>query len=313
MILVAGEALMDMLPRPLAGGGESRLPVPGGSPFNVALALGRLGVPVRFLCRLSTDAFGERLAATLIESGVDLSWCPRTADLTTLGFVTFDPQAGTNRYAFYTEGTAGCGLRQEDLAPLTWEAIEALHIGSFSLAVEPFGSTIEALLPRKPERRPVFLDPNIRPFLIPDRERFLRRHGHMVKSATVIKLSLEDLEWLHPGSGAEETARAYLESGARLVVVTRGAEGALAFTRRGRAEAPPRPVEVVDTVGAGDTFQAALIGWLRERRCLADEAIDRLTAEDLRALLGFAAEAASINCSRAGCNPPRRSELPPSV
>lgn len=309
MILVIGEALMDMLPRPVAGG-EGRLPVPGGSPFNVALALGRLGVPVRFLCRLSTDDFGERLAATLVESGVDLSWCPRTTDLTTLGFVTVDPRAGTNRYAFYTEGTAGCGLREEDLSALTWEAIEALHLGSFSLAVEPFGTAIEALLARKPERRAVFLDPNIRPFLIPNRERFLLRYLRVAGSATVIKMSLEDLEWLHPRSGAEETARAYLESGVRLVVVTRGAEGALAFNRRGAAEAPPRPVDVVDTVGAGDTFQAALITWLRERGCLDGEAIDGLTAEDLKALLGFAAEAAAINCSRAGCNPPRRSELP---
>lgn len=309
MILVVGEALIDMLPREVAGEPHLR-PVPGGSPFNVAMALGRQEVPVRYLCRMSTDAFGELLSQTLADSGVDLAWCPRTALLSTLGFVSLDPQTKGARYAFYTENTAGCSLQTEDLPVPLPDQVTAIHIGSFSIAVEPFGATIETLIEQHAGKRCVSFDPNIRPFLIPDRDPFLARYQRLAARADLVKLSLEDLEWLYPGTPPEQVVEGLLAGGARLVVLTRGGEGALARTTRHQAETRLPDVEVVDTVGAGDTFQAALLAWLDSRKKLTRDGLDSLNPAELQSLLQFAAQAAAINCTRAGCNPPWRRELP---
>lgn len=309
-VLVTGEALIDMLPREGPRGEALRLPVPGGSPFNVALALGRLGVPVRYLCPLSTDAFGDLLAATLRESGVQLDWSRRTPALSTLGFVTLDPTSRSARYAFYTDGTAGSALTVADLPdPLPTE-VTAVHVGSFSLAVEPFGTAVETLVRDRVGDRLLAYDPNIRPFLVPDRERLLVRHRVIAARADLIKLSLEDLEWLHPGAAPGSVANAYLDAGASLVVVTRGADGAVGFIRGHHVECPPPPVEVVDTVGAGDTFQASLLTWLAEHQRLSRPGLAGVGPGELRALLEFASAAAALNCTRAGCQPPWRRELP---
>ncbi len=346
VILVAGEALIDMLPLE-AGGMPCLRPVPGGSPFNVARALSRLGISTRFLCRLSTDAFGDLLTRSLAESGVDLTDCPRTPALSTLGFVTFDAASREARYAFYTEGTAGCALGPEDLPRPLAPDLRAVHVGSFSLAVEPFGAAIEQLvlesagrgrsagadgrgagpsvraeadpIPTQPEagamRRPgalfVSYDPNIRPFLIPDRKRFLSRHQRIGRRADLIKLSREDLQWLHPGADEDAVVRGYLEEGAAMVVVTRGEKGSSAWNRDLRdpvTVGPPR-VDVVDTVGAGDTFQAALLAWLARRGALGFESVGRLDRKEVRALLAFATDAAGVTCSRPGCDPPWLREL----
>lgn len=309
MILVAGESLIDMLPSGEPGA-EVLRPVVGGSPFNVALALGRLGVPVRYLCPLSTDTFGARMREALRESGVDVSLCPRTEALSTLGFVFLDPATRSASYAFYTDGTAGCALSVRDL-PETWDAeLKCLHIGSFSLAVEPFGSAVETLVGRLPTDRVLSLDPNVRPFLVRDRDRFLRRYLGLMGRVDLLKLSVEDMEWLHPRSTQSEVARGYLDSGARLVVITDGARGASAHTRSGTARIEAPPVQVVDTVGAGDTFQAAMLTWLSEHGRLLRPALDGLGDTELERMLGFATRAAAINCTRPGCQPPRRAEVP---
>jgi fructokinase len=309
MILVAGEALIDMLPATDADGARLLRPAPGGSPFNVALALGRLGAPVRFLCPLSRDAFGRELRATLAGSAVDLSACPETDALSTIGFVTTDPSTGRNDYAFYTNETAGCALSVSDLPLPLNPATRAVHVGSFSIAVEPFGSAIDALVEALPRDRVLSLDPNIRPFLIPDRSSFLKRLTRLLARADLVKLSLEDLQWLHPGSTQEDVAAQILSQGASLVVITLGAEGAIAFTSGLRVRAKAPPTEVVDTVGAGDTFQAALLAWLFERGALERERIRGLGEGDLQSMLAFACAAAALNCARPGCDPPRRSEL----
>ncbi|MCC6231206.1 MAG: carbohydrate kinase [Verrucomicrobiales bacterium] len=311
MILVTGEALIDMLPGTTSAGETILKPTPGGSPFNVALALGRLGAQVRFLCPFSTDAFGCRLAATLEESGVDLSAAPRTRALSTLGFVDLDPKTKAARYAFYTDNTAGCGLRREDLPlPLASE-ITALNVGSFSLAVEPFGSAVETLVGDHAGDRLVALDPNVRTFLIGNRDRFLMRYLRLVGRADILKMSVEDLEWLHPRSTIEEASRAYRDAGVGLVVVTRGADGATAIAGDLVVSVGAEPVHVVDTVGAGDTFQAAMLVWLAERNRLSRPGVRSWTEPDLRSLLHFASKAAALTCARAGCQPPRRAEIAP--
>ncbi len=308
MILVTGEALIDMLPGTLDGTPVLK-PTPGGSPFNVALALGRLGVRVRFLCPFSDDAFGQRLAATLEASGVDLSVAPRTRALSTLGFVDLDPATRAARYAFYTENTAGCGLRREDLPLPLPDEVTALHVGSFSLAVEPFGTAVEALVSKHAGDRVVAFDPNVRPFLVPDRERFLMRYRRLLGRADLVKMSLEDFEWLHPGGSLESAVRTCHDAGVGLVVVTRGAEGATAYAAGLAVAVPPVPVTLVDTVGAGDTFQAAMLAWLTGQQRLDRRGVREWSEQDLRAMLGFAAQAAAVTCSRAGCNPPTRREL----
>ncbi len=317
-ILVAGEALIDLLP---AGGGrgegrgaspEGRLEfraVPGGSPFNVAFALGRLGVPVRFVCPFSHDPFGELLFRTQQESGVDLSWAPRTSALSTLGFAAVDPVTGAARYSFYTEGTAGCGLRPEDVPQPLPEDVAALHVGSFSLAIDPFGSTVAGLVEREAGRRLISLDPNIRPFLLRDRASFWPRWERLLARASLVKLSEEDLAWLYPGGSAEAVLGELLDAGPELVVLTRGADGVVGRTRTLSVSVPACRVTLVDTVGAGDTFQAALLAGLRAQRRLAPGRLGDLSEADLKILLEFASRAAAVTCSRAGCNPPRLSEL----
>jgi fructokinase len=308
MILVAGESLIDLLPRTGADG-EMFLAVPGGSPFNVALAVGRLGVPVSFFGGLSRDAFGDRLREALICSGVDISLCPTRSALATLGFVKHDAVTGNPRYAFYTEGTAGCDLRGEDL-PKCWPAsLRWVHFGSFSLATEPIGSTLEAVLDHRPPGCLIAVDPNIRPFLIEDRSAFERRWARFAEAAHLLKASEEDLAWFDPKTTPESYAAERLAAGVRLVVVTRGAAGAVAFNRAGAIAVPSTPVPLVDTVGAGDTFQAALLTWLVRNGCQTPEQLQNLDGASLRRMLQFAAAAAAITCSRSGCNPPWRSEM----
>jgi fructokinase len=303
MILVVGEALIDMLPVERNG---VRLfqPAPGGSPFNVALALGRLEVEVKFLCPFSRDAFGESLAGALRDSHVDLSLCPMVDALSTLGFVTVDPASRSARYAFYTAGTAGCALLPDQVPDPLPAGVSWLHLGSFSLAVEPFGSTAERLAQSARGRCLLSLDPNIRPFLVQDRDRYVARLERLAGMADLIKVSDEDLGWLQPGIAVERAAQDYLRRGAKLCVVTHGGQGAEAWSGRGHARVPAQPVEVVDTVGAGDTFHAATLAWLERAGKRDATALAQLSARELEEMLACAARAAAINCSRAGCDPP---------
>ncbi len=312
MILVVGESLMDMLPRE-SGGRGCFLPIPGGSPFNVSVALGRLGVPVRFLCPLSRDPFGELLRHVLLASRVDVSLCPLTTALTTLGFVTPEASSGTSNYAFYTAGTAGCALAPGHLPEQLPASTRCLHIGSFSLAVEPFGSASEKLLNDHANGRVVSLDPNIRPFLIPDKASFVQRLDRILLRTHLVKLSAEDAEWLRPGVSFDVLAGDYLDRGARLVVFTLGAGGSLAFTREEQVSVAAPPVHLADTVGAGDTFHAAMLCWLVRNHLLTPEKIGSLSGGQLQSLLGFAAAAAAITCSRPGCDPPWDRELAAST
>lgn len=311
MILVAGESLIDMLPHPKDVGTDpdclSYRGHAGGSPFNVARALGRLGVPVQFLCPLSTDRFGVHLRDCLVESHVDISACPQLDAPSTLGFVDPSSATGSARYVFYTEKTAGCALRPEHLPNLQESPIRVLHFGSFSLGTDPIGSSLKSLCDRRHPSQWISLDPNIRPFLIHDREAYLDRLNGFLSVAHLVKLSDEDLEWIAPGTSPEAFCEERLQRGNHLVVVTRGANGLLLANRSYRVSCPVVPGEVADTVGAGDTCQAALLAWLyRQAPSLPDppEFLSSLSESQLRQMGHFAAQAAAINCSRPGCNPP---------
>jgi fructokinase len=238
---------------------------------------------------------------------VDTRWVARLGAPTTLGLVGLDPQ-GVPSYAFYGEGCADRQLQPQHLNPLPAK-VRALHFGSYAMVVEPTGSTLRALAMAERGRRLIAYDPNVRLNVEPDLERWRETVGGMAAHADLIKVSEEDLELLYPGRPAEAAAQAWLDAGCALVVVTRGAEGALGFRRGERLQVPAPATVVVDTVGAGDTFQAALLCALGECRALDAAALAALPAARLDQVLRFAARAAALTCSRRGADLPRAAEL----
>lgn len=307
MIVSCGEALIDFLPRRGEGGATVYAPAAGGSPMNVAIAAARLDAPAGFFGGLSTDLFGDLLRAALSRSGVDLGYVATSERPTTLAFVNFD--GGDARYAFYDENSAGRMLTDSDL-PAFAKEVAALHFGSFSLAAEPCGTAFEALMRREQHSRVISLDVNVRPTLIRNRDGYLARIARLVAMSDIVKLSAEDLDWLAPQASFGDTAAAWLASGARIVILTRGRDGAEAVSAAGRVTVPGHAVEVADTIGAGDTFTGAMLARLHETGALTKAAVAGMTVEGLSALLGFAVSAAAITVSRPGADPPWRRELP---
>jgi fructokinase len=307
MIISCGEALIDFLPRKGADGAAVFQPFVGGSLFNVAVALGRLGVPAGFFSGLSTDFFGGMLLEALAASRVDTRLCRVDGRPTTLAFVSLSDD-GQARYAFFDEGSAGRTLEEGDLPALP-VGVTALHFGSFSLAEEPCGSTYETLMRNEAPFRVVSLDPNIRPSLIRNRDGYMARIGRLVAMSDIVKLSEDDLAWMAPGGAFESLAAAWLEAGAKVVILTRGAEGARAVTRSLAVEVPAVKVAVADTIGAGDTFSAGVLARLHGKGLLDKRAVGRLSEADLADALSYAAKAASITASRPGADPPWLHEM----
>jgi fructokinase len=306
MIVVCGEALIDMLPRKGADGAAVFQPFVGGSPYNVAIALGRLEMATSFFGGLSTDFFGEMLRKALTASRVDVSFANVSDRPTTLAFVSL--AEGQARYAFLDENSAGRMLTEIDLPAFPVE-VTTVHFGSFSLASEPCGSAYEMLAQREHLSRVISLDPNIRPTLIKNRDAHIARIERLVGYADIVKLSEDDLAWLAPGANFDAFADAWLDRGAKLVVMTRGATGASARSRRVSVSVPAVEVRIADTIGAGDTFSAALMARLDERGLLTKLDVAALSEAAINDLLGYAAKAASITCSRPGADPPWRREL----
>lgn len=306
MIVCCGEALIDMLPRESAAGESCFAPYVGGAVFNTAIALGRLEIPVGFFTGISTDFFGAMLIDTLKASRVDLRYLKRSDLPTTLAFVRLVD--GHASYLFYDENTAGRMLELSDL-PAIDDAVEAMHFSCISLIPEPCGSTYEALMRREHDRRVMMFDPNIRSNFIRDKPSHLARMKRMLAMADIVKLSDEDLDWFGETGTTEEIAARWLKLGPKLIVVTRGGRGAVAFSARHRVSVDAVKVQVVDTVGAGDTVNAGILASLREQGLLTKAALADLTEEQIRSVLGFAGKAAAITVSRAGANPPWRHEL----
>jgi len=306
MILCCGEALIDMLPRTSAAGEAVFAPYPGGAVFNTAVALGRLGAPVGFFGGLSSDMFGDMLRSSLTESGVGVGYACFSARPTTLAFVRLaDGQAN---YLFYDEGTAGRMLAEADL-PILGPEVDAMLFGAISLIPEPCGSAYEALMAREHPARVIMLDPNIRPGFIADAEKHRARMLRLMAMADIVKLSDEDLAWFGEDGTIEEIAMRWLTKGPNLVLVTHGGDGATGYTARHTVRVPSSRVTVVDTVGAGDTFNAGVLASLHDDGLLTKGAIASLSREQIVAALDLGVRAAAVTVSRAGANPPWREEL----
>lgn len=306
VILSCGEALIDFLPHRMGAVAAYR-PAPGGSLYNVAVGLGRLGVPAGFLGGLSSDFFGDMLLQGLAASGVSDAYVARLERPSTLAFVSLDTDEP--HYAFYDEGAADrswTGAADVALAP----TVRALHFGSLALLREPAASAYESLLLRERARgRLLSLDPNIRAAMVRDEPAYRARLDRAIAAADVVKVSAIDLDWLAPGADAARVAAGWLERGPSLVVLTRGGRGPVAYRAGGTIEERAAPAQVVDTVGAGDSFMAGLLAFLAGAACLAPDALRALPAEGLREGLRYASRVAAFTCGRAGADPPWRHEL----
>ncbi|MBO6719093.1 MAG: carbohydrate kinase [Rhizobiaceae bacterium] len=306
MILCCGEALIDMLPGTDEGGRTVFAPHVGGAVFNTAVALGRLGAPASFFSGLSTDFFGEELKAALETSKVDLRHVRFSDRPTTVAFVKLD--GGHASYIFYDENSAGRMLTLDDLPDLGPD-VSALHFSCISLVPEPCGSTYEELMRREHQTRVTMLDPNLRGPFIKDPAGHRERLKRMIAMADIVKLSDEDLAWFSEDGTAEDIAKRWIADGPALVVVTAGANGAVAYTANNRVEVPAVPVSVADTVGAGDTFNAGLLAAFHDAGQLTKDRIRSLSTDEVRTALELAARAAAVTVSRPGANPPWRYEL----
>jgi fructokinase len=310
MFLSCGDALFDCFSVPTDGPATIRLEGRvGGSPLNVAVGLARLGRPSAYFTKNSTDLFGRRILAFLRKEGVDTSLMLAASNNSTLAMVELD-QAGVPSYVFYTDGTADRSLALAELPSSLPTAIRAIHIGSYTTATEPTASSLVALVKRERERRFISYDPNVRPSIEPDLDVWRSRIASLSGIVHLLKLSSEDAQLLYPNQSLEHLAQDWIGRGVRLIIVTKGMEGALAFTGHGcSAAVPGMHVDVVDTVGAGDTFQAATLVWLENHVALGPAAAADLDSDALRSLLSFGARAAAITCSRRGADLPFAAEL----
>jgi fructokinase len=307
MILSCGEALIDMLPRTSTAGEACFAPYAGGAVFNTAIALGRLGAPSAFFSGISNDMLGEILADSLTASRVDTRYLARSGRPTTVAFVKL--VNGQATYAFYDEGTAGRMLSLDQLPTLPPE-VTTLFLGGISLVNDPAASTYEALQARESAARVTMIDPNIRPGFIAGKEaQYRARIERMVARADIVKLSDEDLHWLEGQGDLTTLARGILARGPKVVFITEGAKGARAVTATQDRFVAATPVTVVDTVGAGDTFNAGVLAALSQAGALTKAGVAALDAATLDAALSLGTRAAAVTVSRAGANPPWSHEL----
>ena len=269
MILCCGEALIDMLPRQLEDGEGVFLPVPGGAVFNTAIALGRLGEKAGFFSSLSTDMFGDQLVSALEASSVDASLCLRKPLPTTLAFVKLTD--GQAEYSFFDENSAGRNLEGADLPNLPGE-VRALHFGAISLIPEPCGGAYEKLMERNQDKL-LSLDPNIRPGFITDPTAHRQRISRMAQMADIIKVSDEDLEWIADGQSVDSVIDEWLKGSVSVVLLTKGKDGVSVFSGSSQFDMPAPLIKVVDTIGAGDTFNAGMLAGLRENKLLTKVAL----------------------------------------
>ncbi len=306
MILCHGEMLIDFIPTEARDGSLAYRPAVGGSPGNVALTISRLGVPAGFVGGLSTDLFGEQIAAQLESNGVSMAYVSRLDRPTMLAFV--DLKGEEPRYAFYDLESAPRNWRLEDMPPIAPE-VNALHFGSLSLIRLPAANAFAELMRREAGRRIISFDPNIRPSLVEDEADYRARLNEIFHLADVIKLSGADLAWIAPDRDIAELAADWLAAEARIVMMTRGGEGATIFARGASASRPTVKVKVADTVGAGDAAMGGLLAALHDRDALSRERLENLSEAELVEILDFALAVAAITCSRVGADPPSRADL----
>ena len=301
MILCCGEALIDMLPRQSEADEPCFAPHAGGSVFNTSVALGRLGAPVQFFSGIAADMFGDILRAELDASGVDSTPCALCDRPSTLAFVKL--VNGHASYAFYDENSAGRMLTPVDLPE---DTPEALFFGGISLVVEPCGTAYETLMLREAPHKLTMIDPNIRPSFITDEAAYRARLGRMLNAADIIKTSDEDLTWI---TGGTNVASLFDNASTQVVLLTRGSEGVTIYTPETSFDVPAMKADVVDTVGAGDTFSAGFLAQMYKNGHLTKGNLPQATTTDLKDAAAFGAKVAAITVSRAGANPPWAAEL----
>lgn len=312
MITVAGEALIDLVGEP---GTQTYRAIPGGSPANVAISIARLRHPVRMLARLSTDPFGRRLHDHLIANDVDLSGSVDVDEPTSLAIASLD-RSGRASYSFYLDRTADWQWTRDELPAHLDASTTALHTGSLALALAPGAQALEDLISAQ-RTATVSIDLNLRPTILPDRDRERARIERQLRVAHIVKASDEDLAWLYPGAAIDDIAAKWRAAGVSCVVVTLGAQGAYLLAPNGVAHRQTaRPVEVIDTVGAGDAFTGGMLVALSAIDALGDSPSERLaavTAQQWLGVLDHAGEVAAITCGRLGADPPTLDELDSTI
>lgn len=319
MIAVGGENLIDLVAEAQTGNdgahtgansGARYLPIPGGGPFNVAMAAGRQGQNVTYLTPISSDAFGGLLAHCLDDAAVTIA-APRVSQPTSLAVVSLGAN-GTPSYSFHRNDTAERQVTLDRLASWMPAATKIFHVGGLALIDGADADAWEhQFLNCKAKKILTSLDPNVRPALITERAPYGARIRRMMQAADVLKLSDEDLLWLYPDRPLEQAlADCRADCGAALFVLTLGADGARGFVNDLAVHVPSTPVKtMVDTVGAGDTFMASLLGWASTTGRDSRTALEQTDEASLTAALSHAAKAAALNCGRSGCNPPWSHEL----
>ena len=303
VLTVVGEALIDLVPRGVGGEYQAHA---GGSPFNVAVALARLGHRTALMARLAENGFGRLLRDTAMAEGIDLRQAARATEHATLAVVSADSPAQVT-YDFYLEGTADWQWTAAELDRLPADT-QILHFGSIASWTVPGSRLIDHLVRKARACSGVLVsyDPNIRPPVLGARARGRQFVERSVRHAHVAKASREDLEWLYPGRSVDEVAFAWTELGAALVVVTDGADGAVAYRTGARPlRRPGRPVTVVDTIGAGDAFTAGMLSGLARRDLGVPARLAAISDPALTEVLDEAVLVSSLTCERAGADPPR--------
>ncbi|MFX3681064.1 MAG: carbohydrate kinase family protein [Hyphomicrobiales bacterium] len=309
MILTCGEALFDMFARPSdasGGHGVSVDGVVGGSPLNVALGLSRMGTSAGLFTRLSTDLLGRRLRGFMADNGVLDRYCVETDNLTTVALVETGPD-GHPRYSIYCNGTADCSMEPSDIPDQLGDDVDVIHLGSFATVFEPTGNTLRTLARREADARFISFDPNVRTMVVADLDLWRQRIGEMLPLAGLVKASDEDVGLLWPGKPLEWFIEQALVAGADLAFVTRGPNGAIAGSADGRlTHVPGIAVDVVDTVGAGDTFMAACLHSLKANDLVG---AGKARNADIAEVAGFAVRASALTCTRRGADLPTLAEI----
>lgn len=308
MIICCGESLIDMIPIEIKDNDILYSPLTGGAIFNTSIALGRLNISVGLLSGVSTDLFGEKLVSDLIYSNVNVDYLIRNPKPTTLAFVAI--QNGHAKYTFYDKSSAGNSICLNDF-PNIPKFVSTLCFGGISLCTDPAASAYEKLLIQESNNRVIFLDPNIRSNFINDENTYRVRLRKMISLSDILKVSDEDLDWLDISDGClEEKVKSLHQLGAKIVIVTKGANGVCAYIPNTEAiSLPAKKVNVIDTVGAGDTFNAGFLAKLNQLDLLSKKQIQSLSIEKIKIALEYGINAASITVSRKGANPPLLSEL----
>jgi fructokinase len=311
MLLSCGDALIDFIPVPAADGRNALRPLVGGSCFNVAVGMARLGAEAGFVGGISTDLFGRMIESYAAESNVDLKFAVRSAHQTKLAFVSMaDGQAS---YAFYDENTASKNWSYRR-GTIPFRDIDAIHLGSTTLVNDATKRHALVLIEDAHGVATISLDPNCRPSLVTDKTAYVAGVEAFTRAAHIVKMSDADFDYLYGGDDYAVKAAAMLEQGTELVVVTRGDRGALAWHKKaGAFDIAGRPANVVDTVGAGDSFQAALLFALRAIGRIKADALAGARADELHRVLSFCVTCAAVTCSRAGANPPYLAEVEPAM